>query len=145
MDHFASGLPAVASGEPVADSCDILDGDTEVVQMIKELLLTRIRPAVQEDGGDIQYVDFSDDGYVRVRLEGSCVGCPSSSVTLKSGVENMLMHYIPEVEGVISDDEDEGRAEDVVRVDRVGPDEDDGKPKMTYEERLKAAGIPYDE
>eukprot|EP00518_Triparma_eleuthera_P003522 CAMPEP_0182463630 /NCGR_PEP_ID=MMETSP1319-20130603/7779_1 /TAXON_ID=172717 /ORGANISM="Bolidomonas pacifica, Strain RCC208" /LENGTH=106 /DNA_ID=CAMNT_0024663197 /DNA_START=475 /DNA_END=792 /DNA_ORIENTATION=- len=106
MDFYATGSPAVleAAEEDKVDSCDILEDDDEVVQMIKELLLTRIRPAVQEDGGDIQYVGFSS-GVVTVALEGSCVGCPSSSVTLKSGVENMLMHYIPEVKGVEAVDE----------------------------------------
>merc|ERR1712146_397997 len=92
------------------------DDDDEVVAMIKELLETRIRPAVQEDGGDIFYVSFDEGtGIVRLQLAGSCAGCPSSSVTLKSGVENMLMHYIPEVTEVRSivdsdnddDDDDE--------------------------------------
>jgi len=62
---------------------------------------TRVRPSVQEDGGDIFYVGFEPStGMVKVRLAGSCVGCPSSSVTLRNGVENMLMHYIPEVKGI---------------------------------------------
>jgi NFU1 iron-sulfur cluster scaffold homolog, mitochondrial len=71
------------------------------VAAIKELIETRVRPSVQEDGGDIFYEGFNDrTGVVRVRLAGSCVGCPSSSVTLRNGVENMLMHYIPEVKGI---------------------------------------------
>ena len=65
----------------------------------KELLEARIRPAVQDDGGDIAYRGF-EDGVVKVQLQGSCVGCPQSSVTLKMGIENMLMHYIPEVKAV---------------------------------------------
>lgn len=78
----------------------VLDTDDEVVATIKELLETRVRPAVQEDGGDIFYVGFDPvRGMVQVRLAGSCVGCPSSSITLRNGVENMLMHYIPEVSG----------------------------------------------
>jgi Fe-S cluster biogenesis protein NfuA len=76
-------------------------GDSEVVAMIKELLETRIRPAVQEDGGDIFFEGFdADAGLVRVRMAGSCVGCPSSTATLRNGVENMLMHYVPEVRGI---------------------------------------------
>ncbi|PQQ01525.1 NifU domain-containing protein/Nfu_N domain-containing protein [Prunus yedoensis var. nudiflora] len=66
--------------------------------MIKELLETRIRPAVQDDGGDIEYRGFDPEtGIVKLRMQGACSGCPSSSVTLKSGIENMLMHYVPEV------------------------------------------------
>ena len=85
-----------------------MEGDSEVIMMIKELLEVRIRPAVQEDGGDIFYVGFEEDtGIVKLALAGSCKGCPSSSVTLKSGVENMLMHYIPEVSGVLEVDEEE--------------------------------------
>ncbi|KAL6520024.1 NifU-like protein 5, mitochondrial [Orobanche hederae] len=69
--------------------------------MVKELLETRIRPAVQDDGGDIEYVGFDlDAGIVKLRMQGACSGCPRSSVTLKSGIENMLMHYVPEVKGV---------------------------------------------
>lgn len=69
--------------------------------MIKELLETRIRPAVQDDGGDILYSGFDEEtGIVKLTLAGSCSGCPSSEVTLKNGVENMLMHYIPEVRGI---------------------------------------------
>ncbi|XLR61188.1 hypothetical protein S83_011860, partial [Arachis hypogaea] len=72
--------------------------DSETVAMIKELLETRIRPAVQDDGGDIEYRGFDPDtGIVKLKMQGACSGCPSSSVTLKSGIENMLMHYIPEL------------------------------------------------
>ena len=75
--------------------------DSEVVSMIKELIDTRIRPAVQEDGGDIDFVSFDESsGLVRVQMQGSCKGCSSSAVTLKNGIENMLMHYVPEVSGV---------------------------------------------
>lgn len=84
------------------DAMEITEGDSEVVCTIKELMQTRIRPAVQEDGGDIRYVGFDEvTGLVSVQLAGSCVGCPSSSVTLRQGVENMLMHYIPEVKGIL--------------------------------------------
>ena len=75
------------------------EDDSEVVQMIKELLETRIRPAIQEDGGDIEYRGF-ENGMVSLKLRGACRTCDSSTVTLKSGIERMLMHYIPEVKGV---------------------------------------------
>ena len=77
----------------------ILETDSDTVAMIKELLDTRVRPAIMEDGGDIEYRGFTDDGIVRIKLKGSCRGCDSSTVTLKSGIERMLMHYIPEVKG----------------------------------------------
>nr|CAB3460285.1 unnamed protein product [Digitaria exilis] len=76
----------------------LLIDDSEIVAMIKELLETRIRPAVQDDGGDIEYRGFDQEtGIVKLKMQGACSGCPSSSVTLKSGIENMLMHYVPEV------------------------------------------------
>ena len=90
--------------EGVAQPADthINDDDSEVVALIKELLDTRIRPAVQDDGGDISFIDFDEDsGVVTVQLQGACSTCSSSKVTLKSGVENMLMHYVPEVTEVI--------------------------------------------
>ena len=100
MDHFSSGQPIVFDADDLAASdTAIHPDDSEEVQMIKELLDTRIRPAIQEDGGDIEYCGF-DNGIVKVKLKGSCRGCDSSVITLKNGIENMLMHYIPEVEGV---------------------------------------------
>ncbi|KAE8229241.1 hypothetical protein CF326_g5791 [Tilletia indica] len=118
MDFFSSGLALFAEGDgsasQVAQDTLILDTDSETVAMIKELLDTRVRPAIQEDGGDIEYRGWTDpeeggDGMVRVMLKGSCRGCDSSTVTLKSGIERMLMHYIPEVRGVeqVLDQEDE--------------------------------------
>ncbi|RPD68767.1 HIRA-interacting protein 5 [Lentinus tigrinus ALCF2SS1-7] len=104
MEHFSSGQPLFRSDEDreAAGPQDtrILDTDSETVAMIKELLETRVRPAIMEDGGDIEYRGFTDDGTVQVKLKGSCRGCSSSTVTLKSGIERMLMHYIPEVKGV---------------------------------------------
>ncbi|KAI0935719.1 hypothetical protein AcV5_004059 [Taiwanofungus camphoratus] len=104
MEFFSSGQPLFRSDEDreAAGPQDmrILDTDSETVAMIKELLETRVRPAIMEDGGDIEYRGFTDDGYVAVKLKGSCRGCSSSTVTLKSGIERMLMHYIPEVKGV---------------------------------------------
>ena len=104
MDHYAAGESALNDGEEEeADSLEIHDDDSEVVQMIKELLDMRIRPSVQEDGGDIKFHGFNEEsGVVTLEMQGSCSGCPSSSVTLKSGIENMLMHYIPEVKEVVN-------------------------------------------
>lgn len=78
---------------------EITEDDDETVQMIKELLDTRIRPTVQEDGGDIVFMGF-ENGIVKLKMQGSCTGCPSSVVTLKNGIQNMLQFYIPEVLGV---------------------------------------------
>ena len=78
-----------------------MSDDTEAVQLIKEIIETRVRPFVQEDGGDITYVSFEEDeGVVLVELKGSCAGCPSSEVTLKNGIEGMLKHYVQEVNRV---------------------------------------------
>ncbi|HEY8191989.1 MAG TPA: NifU family protein, partial [Alphaproteobacteria bacterium] len=73
--------------------------DDEMTRQIKELLETRVRPAVAQDGGDITFVRF-EDGVVYLKMQGACSGCPSSAVTLKNGVENMLKHYVPEVVSV---------------------------------------------
>lgn len=104
MESFSSGQPLFRSEEDREaagpQDTQILDTDSETVAMIKELLDTRVRPAIQEDGGDIEYRGFTDDGVVELKLKGSCRGCDSSTVTLKSGIERMLMHYIPEVKGV---------------------------------------------
>lgn len=78
---------------------EIDENDSEIVQMIKELLDTRIRPTVQEDGGDIVFMGY-EDGIVKLKMQGSCSSCPSSIVTLKNGVQNMMQFYIPEVIGV---------------------------------------------
>ncbi|KAL7495144.1 hypothetical protein ACHAWT_006205 [Skeletonema menzelii] len=149
MDFYGTNQPALLAVPEITDTT-ILEDDDEVVAMIKELLESRIRPAVQEDGGDIKYVGFEEHtGIVTVQLAGSCVGCPSSSVTLKNGVENMLMHYIPEVTAVISLEEEEedgeggaGNGEDVV-VTKSNGDSEDKKKLKSYEERLAAAGIPF--
>jgi Fe-S cluster biogenesis protein NfuA len=77
------------------------DEDSEVVAQIKELIETRVRPAVAQDGGDIIFKGFDgDSGVVSLHLQGSCAGCPSSTMTLKNGIENMLRHYVPEVTAV---------------------------------------------
>lgn len=103
MEHFASGAPLFKEGHESSGAEDtrVLDTDTEIVAMIKELLETRVRPAIMEDGGDIEYRGFNEDsGIVQLKLKGSCRGCSSSEVTLKNGIERMLMHYVPEVQAV---------------------------------------------
>jgi len=110
MDFYATGDPIMGESGEELDSLVITDDDSEVVQMIKELLEMRIRPSVQEDGGDIVYRGFDEEeGVVLLQMQGSCAGCPSSSVTLKAGIENMLMHYIPEVREVrnVGDEDDD--------------------------------------
>ena len=93
MEHFVSGKPILAEqADGVAGSED----DDEIVTQIKELLETRVRPAVAQDGGDIVFQGF-EDGVVYLHMQGACAGCPSSTMTLKAGIENMLRHYIPEV------------------------------------------------
>lgn len=93
MDHYLSGLPAVTA---TAEKKQDVSGESDVVKQIRELIEERVRPAVAQDGGDITFDRF-EDGVVYLELRGSCAGCPSSTATLKSGIENMLRHYIPEV------------------------------------------------
>jgi Fe-S cluster biogenesis protein NfuA len=94
MEHFTTGRPVLLTADgPGAEAGEEED---EVVAQIKELLETRVRPAVAQDGGDIIFHDF-EDGVVYLHMQGSCSGCPSSTATLKAGIENMLRHYIPEV------------------------------------------------
>ncbi|MBI2261530.1 MAG: NifU family protein [Caulobacterales bacterium] len=96
MDHFVSGAPLMRHGE--ADGADSGAGDSEIVAEIKQLLDSRIRPAVAQDGGDILFDAFDEEsGVLSLRMRGACAGCPSSSATLKAGVEQMMKHYVPEV------------------------------------------------
>ena len=97
MDHFTSGA-AVMEGDAAAEDDEFCDEgvDGEIITQIKELIDTRVRPAVAQDGGDIIYKGFKN-GTVYLNLRGSCAGCPSSTATLKMGIENMLKHYVPEV------------------------------------------------
>jgi Fe-S cluster biogenesis protein NfuA len=96
MDHYTSGKPIVL--DDAADQSQHTDQEenSEIVQQIIELIDTRVRPAVAQDGGDIVFRNFKD-GVVTLHMQGSCSGCPSSTATLKMGIENMLKHYIPEV------------------------------------------------
>ena len=96
--HYESGASIIDKIENTED--DIIDGkDSEIVVQIKELLDTRVRPAVAMDGGDITFSDFKD-GTVFLHMKGACSGCPSSTATLKAGIESMLKHYLPEVQRV---------------------------------------------
>lgn len=91
----------------VADDTAIDPNDSEVVQLIKEILSTRVRPTVQEDGGDIKFERFDEvEGKVYLMMMGSCSGCPSSAQTLKGGIEKMLRHYVAEVKSVVARDFD---------------------------------------
>ena len=94
MDHYASGKEVIKKNH--IDSNEPKVEDTDVVKQIKELIDQRVRPAVAMDGGDIAFCSF-EDGVVTLQMKGACAGCPSSTATLKMGIENMLRHYIPEV------------------------------------------------
>eukprot|EP00126_Sphaerothecum_destruens_P003885 Sdes_comp17694_c0_seq2m6962 len=98
MDWYSSNLPLLTETLHRSGN-DITEEDSDTVALIKEILDSRIRPVVQDDGGDIEFKSF-ENGIVKLKLQGSCSGCPSSLVTLKGGIENMLMHYVPEVSGV---------------------------------------------
>ena len=109
IEQFATDNPLIE--EPqfkktyVEDKHSIKSSDSDVVKKIKELLDTKIRPAVAMDGGDIIFNEYVD-GWIWLEMQGACQGCPSSTATLKSGIENMMKHYIPEVRGVRSTEHD---------------------------------------
>ncbi len=94
MDFFVAGKEILTLREKSANDAD--ENDSDIVKQIKELIEIKVRPAVAMDGGDIIFRGF-EDGIVQLELKGSCSGCPSSTITLKNGIENMLKHYIPEV------------------------------------------------
>ena len=97
MEHYQSGQPVMGADHTVSSGHAEHDGeDGEIVGQIKELLDSRVRPAVAQDGGDITFHGF-DRGVVYLHMQGACAGCPSSTLTLKMGIENLLRHYIPEV------------------------------------------------
>ena len=103
MEHFMSGAPvmAAAAGDPaLQDEGEFFDeADESIVATIKELLDTRVRPAVAQDGGDITFKGYRD-GRVYLHMKGACAGCPSSTATLKYGIQNLLRHFIPEIQEV---------------------------------------------
>jgi len=96
MEHFQSGAPVVEGDDGAGGHASHDGPDSEIVNQIKSLLDTRVRPAVAQDGGDITFHGF-DRGVVYLHMQGACAGCPSSTLTLKMGIENLLRHYIPEV------------------------------------------------
>ena len=96
MDHYMTGFPLFREGMDPQENADADEDDDELTAQIKELLETRVRPMVAMDGGDIVFDRF-EDGIVYLTMRGACSGCPSSTMTLKSGIENMLRHYVPEV------------------------------------------------
>jgi Fe-S cluster biogenesis protein NfuA len=98
MEHFMSGTPLVAAGSTVTgDGDEFFDAaDSETVATIKELIETRVRPAVANDGGDITFRGFKD-GVVSLNMKGACSGCPSSTATLRHGIQNLLRHFVPDV------------------------------------------------
>lgn len=99
MEHFTAGHAVMAKGATGAEEESYDDEDAEVVSQIKELLETRVRPVVAQDGGDIVFHGF-DKGIVLLHMRGACGSCPSATMTLKNGIENMLRHYVPEVREV---------------------------------------------
>ncbi|WP_309662747.1 NifU family protein [Sphingomonas sp.] len=105
LDHFVSGAPlfttGTAAGIHISDQPHIEEdpADAEIIAQIRELIETRVRPAVAQDGGDIVYRGYKD-GHLYLGLQGACHGCPSSAITLKNGIENLIRHYVPEVESV---------------------------------------------
>jgi Fe-S cluster biogenesis protein NfuA len=103
MEHFLSGKPVIGDGSAPADEAGgeefFDDEDAEIVEVIKELIATRVRPAVAMDGGDITFKGYRE-GTVYLHMRGACSGCPSSTATLRSGIENLLRHFVPGVEAV---------------------------------------------
>jgi Fe-S cluster biogenesis protein NfuA len=105
LDHFVTGAPLFAAGTAasihVADEPSIEEdpADAEIIDQIKELIDTRVRPAVAQDGGDIIYKGYRE-GRLYLAMQGACAGCPSSTITLKRGIESLIRHYVPEVETV---------------------------------------------
>ena len=96
MEHYQSGAPVMAGEQAGAGHAEHDGPDSDIVRQIKELLDTRVRPAVAQDGGDITFHGF-ERGVVYLHMQGACAGCPSSTLTLKMGIENLLRHFIPEV------------------------------------------------
>jgi Fe-S cluster biogenesis protein NfuA len=103
LDHFVTGAPLFKAGSAaaieVAPDFDENPEDSDIIDQIKELIETRVRPAVAQDGGDIVYKGYRD-GHLYLSMHGACSGCPSSTVTLKRGIESLIKHYVPEVESV---------------------------------------------
>lgn len=100
MEHYTAGNPIMLDEKKIeVEEINYSDEEQEIVNEIKELIEARVRPAVAQDGGDIIFHSFQK-GIVYLEMHGACAGCPSSTATLKDGIENMLKHYIPEVQAV---------------------------------------------
>ena len=100
MEHFMSGMPALRQAQAETTGKEFFnEADAETVATIKDLIETRVRPAVAQDGGDITFQGYRD-GVVFLNMRGACAGCPSSTATLKHGIENLLRHFVPEVRGI---------------------------------------------
>lgn len=99
MDHFMANRPTLVSVDTAHEEPSKLDLSDPIIQQIQSIINDRVRPAVAQDGGDISFVKF-EEGIVYLKLQGACSGCPSSSATLKAGIENMLRYYVPEVQEV---------------------------------------------
>lgn len=99
MDHFTNNRPVALGIAPSPPGEEVAADEGEIVKQIREILDVKVRPAVAQDGGDITFQSY-EDGVVYLNLKGSCAGCPSSTATLKAGIENMLKHYIPEIKEV---------------------------------------------
>ena len=104
LDHFVSAAPLFVAGSAsgihvASDDFEEDPADEDIIDQIKELIETRVRPAVAQDGGDIVYKGYRD-GHLYLSMHGACSGCPSSTVTLKRGIESLIRHYVPEVESV---------------------------------------------
>lgn len=129
-ESLTSGTPVINADEVLSNDIGFDEDDDEVVAMIKELIFTRIRPAIQDDGGDIEFDSFEEDtGVVYLKLKGACRSCDSSAVTLKNGIESMLKYYIEEVQEVRQmDASDEKQADEAAH----HPEEDD-QPQTEFE------------
>lgn len=101
MEHFVSGIPVILDTKAQSSQDENREEDSSIVKQLKEIIETKVRPAVAQDGGDIIFKHFDEvTGVVSLELHGACAGCPSSTITLKHGIENMLKHYVPEVTSV---------------------------------------------
>ncbi|KRY58290.1 NFU1 iron-sulfur cluster scaffold -like protein, mitochondrial, partial [Trichinella britovi] len=140
MDFFTSKQNIIIDDSTEKDAAD---DDNDTVVMIKDLLNTRIRPTIQDDGGDVVFMGF-DDGIVKLKLQGACTGCPSSVYTLKNGIENMLKFYVPEVKGVEQVvDEVEEIAEKEFQKLETKLDEDIAAVVMNVREEIEALQNPF--
>ena len=103
QQHYESGTPLLR--DPSSNEEGIQDSDSETVKIIKQILWSRIKPTVQDDGGDVRFVEFNENtGVLMLEMLGSCAGCPSSSATLKNGILKMMKHYVGEVNDVVAFD-----------------------------------------